>query len=119
MDVICAWRPNKGGGRPQQEAPNPEQPDQGQHQLGQQRQRQRIRQLGHGRRHHHRRGQQLFVYFQLYVYFSQIGHFEASNTKTAQSKDVWNKNIELSRLSAVCLLSVVCLLFSNKPLRGF
>ena len=31
---------------------------------------------------------------QLFVYFSQIGHLEASNTKTAQSKDVWIEYLE-------------------------
>ena len=31
---------------------------------------------------------QLFVYSQLFVYFSQISHLWASNAETAQSKDV-------------------------------
>ena len=35
----------------------------------------------------------------------------ASNTEKAQSKDVWNKKLEFLRLSAVCLLPAVCLLF--------
>ena len=34
---------------------------------------------------------QLFVYCQLFVYFSQINHLEASDTETAQGKDVNNK----------------------------
>ena len=45
-------------------------------------------------------------------------HLEASNTKTAKGKDVWNENLEFFRWSAVCLLSAVCSLHSNKPLRG-
>ena len=36
---------------------------------------------------------QLFAYFQLFGYFTQISHLEASNTKTAQGKDVLNKNL--------------------------
>ena len=35
----------------------------------------------------------------------------ASNTEEAQSKDVWNENLEFLRWSAVCLFSAVCLLF--------
>ena len=62
---------------------------------------------------------QLFVYFHLFVYFSQKSLLQTSNTKTAQNKDVWNENLEILRWSAVSLLSSVCLLFSNKPLRGF
>ena len=107
----------------------------------------------------------MFVYFQLFVYFSQISCLEASDAETAQSKDVWNENLKFLRwsvvyllsalslllavcllfqishleasdsetakskdvwnenleflMSAVYLLSAVCLLFSNKPLRGF
>ena len=62
---------------------------------------------------------QLFIYFQLFVYFSQISCLEDSDTETAQSKDVWNEKLEFLRWSVVCLLSAVCLFFSNKPLRGF
>ena len=62
---------------------------------------------------------QLFVYFQQFVYFSQISHLEDSKTKTAQSKDVSNENLEFLRWSAVCLLSAICLLYSYKPPRGF
>jgi len=60
-----------------------------------------------------------FLDGQLFVYFSPISHLEASDTETVQSKDVWNENLEYLRWSAVCLLSGVCSLFSNKPLRGF
>ena len=42
---------------------------------------------------------QLFVYSQLFVYFSQISHLEASNTKTAQSKDVWIECLESNYIS--------------------
>ena len=44
---------------------------------------------------------QLFVYYQLFVYFSQISHLWASNAKTAQSKDVKNENL--------CLFTLSCL----------
>ena len=36
--------------------------------------------------------------------FFQISHYWASNTETAQSKDVWNENLEYLMSSAVCLL---------------
>ena len=62
---------------------------------------------------------QLVVYFQLIVYFSQISYLKSSDTETAQSKDVWNKNFEFLRCSAVCLVSADCLLFSNKLLKVF
>ena len=55
----------------------------------------------------------------MFVYISQMSCLEASDTETAQSKDVWNEKLEFLRWSVVCLLSAVCLLFSNKPLRGF
>ena len=58
----------------------------------------------------------MFVYFQLFVYFSQKNHLEASNTKISQSKDVLNENLEYLRRSAVYLLSAVCLLFTKKLL---
>ena len=35
-----------------------------------------------------------FWHGQLFVYFSQTSHLEASNTETAQSKDVWNEYLE-------------------------
>ena len=54
---------------------------------------------------------QLFVYFQLFVYISQKSHLEASDTETAQSKDVDNENLDFLTWSAVCLLSYVFLLF--------
>ena len=44
---------------------------------------------------------QLFVYSQLFVYFSQISHLEASDTETVQSKDVENENLEFLIRSAV------------------
>ena len=34
----------------------------------------------------------------------QMSHLETSNADTAQSKDVWNKNLEFLITSAVCLL---------------
>ena len=37
-------------------------------------------------------------------------HLETSNDDIAQSKDVWNENLELLMSSAVCLLSADCLL---------
>ena len=60
----------------------------------------------------------MFVYFQLFVYFFQISHLEASDTETAQSKDVWNENLEFLRWSVVCLLSAVCLLFQISHLEA-
>ena len=33
-------------------------------------------------------------------------HLETSNTDSAQSKDVWNENLDILMGSAVCLLSV-------------
>ena len=42
---------------------------------------------------------QLFVYFQLFAYFFQICHLEASNTKTAQNKDVWIECLESNYIS--------------------
>ena len=47
---------------------------------------------------------QLFDYFQLFVYFSQISHLEASNTKIAQSKDVRDEYLE-SKLHFVRLVT--------------
>ena len=48
-----------------------------------------------------------------------MSHLEAHDAKSAQSKDVWNENLEFLRWSAVCLLSAACLLFIKKPLGGF
>ena len=56
---------------------------------------------------------QLFVCYQLFVYFYIISHLEAADTETAQSNDVWNENLEFLRWSAVCFL------FSNVPLGHF
>ena len=55
--------------------------------------------------------EQLLVYFQLIDYFSQQAPQGISNTKKAQSKDVGNEKSEFLIWSAVCLLSVVCLIF--------
>ena len=48
---------------------------------------------------------QLFVYFQLFVNFSQKSNLEAPNTKIAQGKDVWNENLEMD----CCLFTFNCL----------
>ena len=37
---------------------------------------------------------------------------EASNTETAQSKDVWNENLKFLMRLVICLLLAVCLLFA-------
>ena len=50
---------------------------------------------------------------------SENSHFKPSNTETAQSRVVWNGNLQFLRWSAVCLLSAVGLLFPNMPFRGF
>ena len=39
-----------------------------------------------------------------------MSHLETSNADSAQSKDVWNENLEFLMSSAVCLLSADCLL---------
>ena len=39
-----------------------------------------------------------------------MSHLETSNADSAQSKDVWNENLEFLMSSAVCLLSAYCLL---------
>ena len=41
---------------------------------------------------------QLFVYFQLFIFLSQINHLEASNTETAQSKGFWNECLESNNI---------------------
>ena len=38
-----------------------------------------------------------------------MSHLETSNADTAQSKDVWNENLEFLMSSADCLLSADCL----------
>ena len=40
----------------------------------------------------------------------QMSHLETSNADSAQSKDVWNENLEFLASSTVCLLSAVCFL---------
>ena len=39
-----------------------------------------------------------------------LSHLETSNADSAQSKYVWNENLELLMSSTVCLLSADCLL---------
>ena len=56
---------------------------------------------------------QLFVYFQLFAYFFQISHLEASNTKTAQSKDVWIECLESNYISCGRSLREFPLLFTQ------
>ena len=56
---------------------------------------------------------QLFVYSQLFVYFSQTSQLKASNTKTAQSKDVWEENLESNYISCGRSLREFPLLFTN------
>ena len=41
---------------------------------------------------------------------TQMSHLETSNDDSAQSKHVWNENLEFLMGSAVCLLSADCLL---------
>ena len=64
---------------------------------------------------------QLFVYFQLYIDFSQISQLEASTVtlEFAQGRDVWNEYLEFLLRSAISFLSAVILLLSNKQFRGF
>ena len=50
---------------------------------------------------------------------TQMSHFETSNADTAESKDVWNENLEFLRSSADCLLSADCLKNPNEPFRDF
>ena len=39
-----------------------------------------------------------------------MSHLETSNADSAQSKDVWNENLEFLMSSADCLFSADCLL---------
>ena len=39
-----------------------------------------------------------------------MSHLETFDADSAQSKDVWNENLEFLMSSAVCLLSADCLL---------
>ena len=39
---------------------------------------------------------------------TQMSHLETFDADSAQSKDVWNENLEFLMGSAVCLLSAVC-----------
>ena len=43
----------------------------------------------------------------------QMSHLETSNAETAQSKDVWNENLEFLMSSADCLQN------PNEPFRDF
>ena len=43
-----------------------------------------------------------------------MSHLETSNADSAQSKDVWNENLEFLRSSADCLLSADCLQNPNE-----
>ena len=52
----------------------------------------------------------MFVHSQLFVYFSLIRHLEVSATETAESKDVWNENLEFLCWSAKYFLSAVSLI---------
>ena len=47
-----------------------------------------------------------------------MSHLETSNADSAQSKDVWNENLEFSMSSADCLL-FDCLQNPNEPFRDF
>ena len=50
---------------------------------------------------------------------TQMSHLETSDADGAQSKDVWNENLEFLRSSADCLLSADCLQNPNEPFRDF
>ena len=50
---------------------------------------------------------------------TQMSHLETFNADSAQSKDVWNENLELLMSSADCLLSADCLQNPNEPFRDF
>ena len=41
---------------------------------------------------------QLFVHFQLFIYFPEICNLEALSTETAQTKDVWNRYFESNHI---------------------
>ena len=47
-----------------------------------------------------------------------MSRLDAHNAKSAQSKDVKNENMEFLTLSAVCLLSAACLLFSKSHIEA-
>ena len=47
---------------------------------------------------------------------TQKSHLETSNADSAQSKDVWNENLEFLMGSAVCLLSADCLLSPKRAI---
>ena len=44
-----------------------------------------------------------------------MSHLETSNADSAQSKDVWNENLEILMGSAYFILSTDCLQNPNEP----
>ena len=48
-----------------------------------------------------------------------MSHLETSNGDSAQSKDVWNENLDYLMSSAVCLLSDDCLFRAAGHLENF
>ena len=46
-------------------------------------------------------------------------YLETSNADSAQSKEVWNENLEISMSSADCLFAAECLQNPNEPFRDF
>ena len=48
-----------------------------------------------------------------------MSHLETSDADSAQSKDVWNENLEFLISSTDCLLSADCLQDPNEPFRDF
>ena len=50
---------------------------------------------------------------------TQMSHLETSNADSAQSKDVWNENLEFLMSSADFLRSADCLQNQNEPFRDF
>ena len=63
-----------------------------------------------------RRSTQVYKWHILFFFSlktSQTSQLNTSNTKTFHSRDVWNENLELLSLSAVCLPTADCLLFKK------
>ena len=48
-----------------------------------------------------------------------MSHLETSKADSAQSKDVWNENLEILMSSAYFILSADCLQNPNEPFRDF
>ena len=61
---------------------------------------------------------QLFVYYQLYIYFSQIYLLEASDAKAGHSQDVENKNFKFFENFSFWFIFSCLFTSSNKSLRG-